>query len=130
MTTRLEPVWRYPVLTARGEAIERMARAMRNGKAWPAVFSPKAAEQLAEDALSALEAAAPAPEGMLREAIAKLEWRRNARELGAKREALDMAVEGRREAYASSVLESATCEVDYTALATVLALLAARGGSR
>jgi hypothetical protein len=71
MTTRLEPVWRYPVLTARGEAIERMARAMWNGKAWPAVFSPKAAEQLAEDALSALEAAAPAPEGM-REAIADL----------------------------------------------------------
>jgi len=63
MTTPLhaEPVWRYPVLTARGEAIERMARAMRNGKAWPAVFAPKAAEQLAEDALSALEAAAPAP---------------------------------------------------------------------
>jgi hypothetical protein len=60
--------WRYPVLTARGEAIERMARAMRNGKAWPAVFAPKAAEQLAEDALTALEAAAPAPDG-LREAI-------------------------------------------------------------
>jgi hypothetical protein len=51
--------WRYPVLTARGEAIERMAKAMRNGKAWPAVFAPKAAEQLAEDALAALEAAAP-----------------------------------------------------------------------
>jgi hypothetical protein len=29
---------------------------MRNGKAWPAVFAPRAAEQLAEDALSALEA--------------------------------------------------------------------------
>jgi hypothetical protein len=60
--------WRYPVLTARGEAIERMARAMRNGKAWPAVFAPRAAEQLAEDALAALEAAAPAPDG-LREAV-------------------------------------------------------------
>jgi hypothetical protein len=61
MTTPLhaEPIWRYPVLTARGEAIERMARAMRNGKAWPAVYTPKAAEQLAEDALAALEAAAP-----------------------------------------------------------------------
>ena len=53
--------WRYPVLTARGEAIERMAKAMRNSKAWSAILSPKAAEQLAEDALAALEAAAPAP---------------------------------------------------------------------
>jgi hypothetical protein len=71
MTTPLhaEPVWRYPVLTARGEAIERMARAMRNGKAWPPILSPtKVAEQLAEDALSALEAAPPAPDG-LREAV-------------------------------------------------------------
>ena len=58
------PVWRYPVLTARGEAIERMARAMWNGKAWPSASgNAKAAEQLAEDALAALEAAAPTQGG-------------------------------------------------------------------
>jgi hypothetical protein len=57
--------WRYPVLTARGEAIERMARAMWNSKAWPSASgNAKAAEQLAEDALTALEAAAPAPDEM------------------------------------------------------------------
>ena len=62
--------WRYPVLSARGEAVERMAKAMRTGKAWPVVFSPKVAEQLAEDALYALEAAAPAPDlAGLREAL-------------------------------------------------------------
>jgi hypothetical protein len=38
------------------EAVKRMARAMRNGKAWPAVFPFGVAEQLAEDALVALEA--------------------------------------------------------------------------
>jgi hypothetical protein len=56
--------WRYPVLTARGAAIERMARAMWNGKAWPSASgNAKAAEQLAEDALAALEAAAPTQGG-------------------------------------------------------------------
>ena len=57
-----EPVaWRYPVLTARDEAVARMARAMRNGKAWPAVFQANTAEALAEDALAALEALAVIP---------------------------------------------------------------------
>ena len=53
--------WRYPVLTARDEAVARMARAMRNGKAWPAVFQANTAEALAEDALAALEALAVIP---------------------------------------------------------------------
>ena len=53
--------WRYPVLTARDEAVARMARAMRNGKAWPAVFQVNTAEALAEDALAALEALAVIP---------------------------------------------------------------------
>lgn len=57
-----DPVaWRYPVLTARDEAVARMARAMRNGKAWPAVFQANTAEALAEDALAALEALAVIP---------------------------------------------------------------------
>lgn len=66
--------WVYPVLSARDEAIQLMAQAMRRGPPWPVVFRPGTAEALAEAALTALEKRAggslqnlqttPAPEAL------------------------------------------------------------------